>query len=256
MAVSRDADVTSGQQRRPVAESSKIGAGANLLPPLIVLTVTTGVIDAVSFVGLGHVFTANMTGNVVFIGFALAGAPDLSVERSLVALAAFAAGALAGGLLTNRGARPPAQLLMMAAAGEAAFLAIAAVVGFGQAIPPSWSVTHGLIVLTGIAMGLRNAIVRKLGVAEVTTTVLTLTVTGLAADSRVAGGSGTRSGRKVLSILAMLIGALIGTLMLRTWGLLLPLAFAAVLAGVVSLIVGLSLRSSPAGFTAPGEGSA
>ena len=183
MAVSRDADVTSGQQRRPVAESSNVASGANLLPPLMVLTVTTGVIDAVSFVGLGHVFTANMTGNVVFIGFALAGAQELSLERSLVALAAFAAGALAGGLLTNRSARPPAQLLVMAAAGEAAFLAIAAAVGFGQAIPPSWSVAHGLIVLTAIAMGLRNAIVRKLAVADVTTTVLTLTITGLAADS-------------------------------------------------------------------------
>ena len=193
----RDADVTSGQQRRPVAESSNVGSGANLLPPLMVLTVTTGVIDAVSFVGLGHVFTANMTGNVVFIGFALAGAQELSVERSLVALAAFAAGALAGGLLTNRGARPPAHLLVMAAAGEAAFLAIAAVVGFGHAIPPSWSVAHGLIVLTAIAMGLRNAIVRKLAVADVTTTVLTLTITGLAADSPLpevpAHGAGARS---------------------------------------------------------------
>jgi Protein of unknown function (DUF1275)/Integrase core domain len=78
MAVSRDADVTSGQQRRPVAESSNVASEINLLPPLTVLTVTTGVIDAVSFVGLGHVFTANMTGNVVFIGFALAGAQELS----------------------------------------------------------------------------------------------------------------------------------------------------------------------------------
>jgi uncharacterized membrane protein YoaK (UPF0700 family) len=207
----------------------------------------------VSFVGLGHVFTANMTGNVVFIGFALAGVQELSLERSLVALASFAAGALAGGLLTNRGARPPAQLLVMAAAGEAAFLAIAAAVGFGHALPPSWSVAHGLIVLTAIAMGLRNAIVRKLAVADVTTTVLTLTITGLAADSPLARGAGTRSGRKVLSILAMLIGALIGTLMLRTWGFVAPLALAAVLAGAVSVIVGLSVRSSTAGFAAPGE---
>lgn len=134
----------------------------------------------------------------------------------------------------------------MAAAGEAAFLAIAAVVGFGHAVPPSWSVAHGLIVLTAIAMGLRNAIVRKLAVADVTTTVLTLTITGLAADSPLARGAGTRSGRKVLSILAMLIGALIGTLMLRTWGFMPPLALAAVLAGAVSVFVALPAWSSTA----------
>ncbi len=94
---------------------------------------------------------------------------------------------------------------------------------------------------------------RKLAVADVTTTVLTLTITGLAADSPLARGAGTRSGRKVLSILPMLIGALIGTLMLRTWGFMLPLAFAAALAGAVSVIVALSVRSSKAGFAAPGE---
>jgi uncharacterized membrane protein YoaK (UPF0700 family) len=188
------------------------------------------------------VFTANMTGNIVFIGFALGGVRELSVERSLVALAAFAAGALAGGLLTNRSVRSPAQLLVLAAAGEAAFLALAAAVGFGHAVPPSWSVTHALIVLTAIAMGLRNAIVRKLAVADVTTTVLTLTITGLAADSRLARGAGTRSGRKVLSVLAMLCGALIGTLMLRAWGFMPPLAFAAALAGVVSVIVGAKYK--------------
>jgi len=217
---------------------------------------TTGVIDAVSFVGLGHVFTANMTGNVVFIGFALAGAQELSVERSLVALVTFAAGAWAGGLLTNRGARSSAQLLVMAAAAEATLLAIAAAVGFGHAIPPPSLVAHGLIVLTAIAMGLRNAIVRKLAVADVTTTVLTLAITGLAADSPFARGAGTRSGRKVLSILAMFIGALIGTLMLRTWGFMVPLTFAAVLAGVVSLIVGCRSGRRRPGFPAPGEGHA
>jgi hypothetical protein len=73
-------------------------SGFGPLPPLlVVMTVVTGVVDAVSYLALGHVFVANMTGNVVFLGFALAGADGLSVPASLVALAAFLCGAAAGG---------------------------------------------------------------------------------------------------------------------------------------------------------------
>src|ERR1700722_7447588 len=70
-----------------------------LVPMMVVLTVLTGVVDAVSYLKLGHVFVANMTGNVVFLGFALAGASRLSAVASLLALAAFLLGALAGGWL-------------------------------------------------------------------------------------------------------------------------------------------------------------
>ena len=108
--------------------ASSSAAERKLLAPLMVLTMTTGIIDAVSFLGLGQVFTANMTGNTVFLGFALASAEGLSVERSLVALAAFAAGALAGGLLTNRSDRSAAHLFVIGAAAEAVFLGIAAAI--------------------------------------------------------------------------------------------------------------------------------
>lgn len=209
----------------------------------MILTLTTGLIDAVSFIGLGHVFTANMTGNVVFIGFALAGVEGLSVERSLVSLGSFAAGALGGGLLTNRSKRAPVRQFAIAAAAEAAILAVAAGVGVGRSMPPSWFTAHALIVLTAVAMGLRNAIVRKLAVPDITTTVLTLTVTGLAADSPVAGGAGTRSGRKIVSIVAMFTGALAGALMLTSWGFAPTLALAAGLAGVASLMVAAQLKT-------------
>src|SRR5437867_7362062 len=66
---------------------------------LLVLTITTGVIDAISVLGLGRVFTANMTGNTVFLGFALAGVPGFSPLRSVAALAAFLVGAFVGGRL-------------------------------------------------------------------------------------------------------------------------------------------------------------
>src|SRR5260370_18739178 len=73
------------------------------LPLLLhVATAITGLIDAISYLALGHVFTANMTGNVVFLAFAVAGAPGLSITRSLTALVAFLAGALiAGGVATR-----------------------------------------------------------------------------------------------------------------------------------------------------------
>ena len=93
---------------------------------------------------------------------------------------------------------------------------------------------YAVIVCTAFAMGLRNAIVRKLGVPDLTTTVLTLTVTGLAADSSLAGGSGARSGRRALSIIAMFGGALAGTLLLRGFGMRVPLAVAAVLVAISS----------------------
>ena len=69
-----------------------------VLPPVLLgLTAVTGLVDAVSYLALGHVFTANMTGNVVFLGFAVAGAPGLSVARSGTAVAAFFMGAVIGG---------------------------------------------------------------------------------------------------------------------------------------------------------------
>src|SRR5207237_7974928 len=82
-----------------VAEAQETMSDAPAASPAILLAMTavTGVVDAVSFLAMGHVFTANMTGNIVFLGFALAGAAGLSVSRSSVALIAFLAGAVCGG---------------------------------------------------------------------------------------------------------------------------------------------------------------
>lgn len=214
-----------------------------LLPSLMVLTFTTGVIDAVSFVGLGHVFTANMTGNVVFIGFALAGARDVSIARSLVALVAFGGGALLGGRLVRGLALASARHLAIASASEAASLAIAADLALGRMGLPPRSIVYAMITLTAFAMGLRNSIVRKLGVSDVTTTVLTLTITGLAADSSLAGGDNARSGRRVISVIAMLGGAFLGALVLREWGFTPPLAVAALLAGAVAVHAAMAART-------------
>ena len=159
---------------------------------LLALTLVTGTVDAVSYLALGHVFTANMTGNVVFLGFAIAGAPGLSIARSGAALAAFIIGATAAGRLTARMAPGPRHRWTSMGFGvEAVLLLTAAALAAGAREdllrdPPR---LYGLIVLTGIAMGVRNAVVRKLGERDLTTTVLTLTITGIAADSSLAGGA-------------------------------------------------------------------
>jgi len=208
----------------------------------MVLTATTGLVDAISFVGLDHVFTANMTGNLVFIGFALGGAPDLSIQRSLAAIGAFAAGAMLAGYVTNRAIRAPERQLAFGAGTEAALLIVATIITLGQSPPLSSSLAYALIVLTAVGMGVRNAVVRKLAIADVTTTVLTLTITGLAGDAPLVGGHGARGGRKALSILLMLAGALIGTVLLLNWGFTPPLALSALLA--LAVTVGAVRRAS------------
>ncbi|MFD6422915.1 YoaK family protein [Streptomyces sp. NPDC060198] len=181
------------------------------LPPLMLtLTVVTGLIDAVSYLSLGHVFVANMTGNVVFLGFALAGADGLSVLASLVSMTAFLTGALAGGRFGSRFAAHRGRLLAFTTALQAVLVLgalVAVTVSHGEVT--SWA-RYTLIVLLGLAMGMQNAVARRLGVPDLTTTVLTLTLTGLAADSGPAGGAAPRPGRRVLSVLAMFLGALVG----------------------------------------------
>ena len=73
--------------------------GRRLPSVLLILTLTSGLIDAVSYLGLGHVFTANMTGNIVLLGFGLAGAGGLPVLAPVVSLLSFLVGAAAGGVL-------------------------------------------------------------------------------------------------------------------------------------------------------------
>ncbi len=98
-------DTTTPSAQPP--ESRPVGHGVTslrhpLVQVLLVLTFTTGLIDAVSYLGLGRVFTANMTGNVVLLGLGIAGSGGLPVLGPLISLGAFLLGATAGGLLAQR----------------------------------------------------------------------------------------------------------------------------------------------------------
>jgi uncharacterized membrane protein YoaK (UPF0700 family) len=200
------------------------------------LTVVTGIVDAVSYVALGHVFVANMTGNVVFLGFALAGAPGLSLAAALVAVVAFLAGALAGGRIGEHYGPHRGRMLRYATATSAPLVLVAVVISVFAGQPVSSGPRYALIVPLALAMGLQNAVARKLAVPDLTTTVLTLTLTGIAADSKLAGGPGGHPARRVVAVGAMFTGALIGALLVVHVDLILPLACAAVLMAVTGLL--------------------
>jgi len=180
-----------------------------ILPALLALTAVSGIVDAASYLGLGHVFTANMTGNVVILGFSAAGAPGFSAAACLVSLGAFVLGAASAGRLTTAGSR--STWLMTAITCEAVIVAVAAAIALAHhgAVSSGWS-RFVVIALLGYAMGTRNSVVRRLAVADVTTTVLTMTLTGLAADTAAGGGRSPRAGRRIGAVVMMFAGGLVG----------------------------------------------
>jgi uncharacterized membrane protein YoaK (UPF0700 family) len=198
-----------------------------LLPPLLALTVVTGVVDAVSYLKFGHVFVANMTGNVLFLGFGLIGAGSLSIAASLVSLTAFLVGSAAGGRLGVRAGAQRERLLTMAIAGEFVLVIVALIISAVGGEPIADAGRYVLIGLLALAMGLQNAVVRRLAVADLTTTVLTMTLTGLAADSRPAGGNNPRLGRRLAAVVTMLGGAAVGGLLALRVNVTAPLDLAA-----------------------------
>ena len=178
---------------------------------LFVLTAVTGLVDAVSYLQLGHVFVANMTGNVVFLGFAAAGAAGFSVAASLIATAAFLAGALVGGRLGAHLGRHRGRFFARGLYIELALVVGAVVASIASPELPGRAESLALVTLLALAMGLQNAVARRLGVPDLTTTVLTLTLTGLAADSRLAGGSGGPGlRRRIAATATMGLGAAVG----------------------------------------------
>lgn len=185
-----------------------------LAQTLTVVTVLSGIADAVSYLGLGHVFTANMTGNVVVIGFAIAGWPGFSAPASLLSLGAFLVGAASAGRLaiSFAGRR---RWLLGALCVEAALTATCAVIAFSAGDISTGGVRYAMIALLAFAMGVRNATVRRLAVPDMTTTVLTLTLTGLAADSSLAKGANPRIGRRAAAVVSMVLGAYVGAVMMR-----------------------------------------
>ncbi|WP_329459598.1 YoaK family protein [Streptomyces sp. NBC_01497] len=197
-----------------------------------VLTVLSGVLDAASYLGLGHVFTANMTGNVVILGFAAAGAPGFSAPACLASLGGFLVSSAIVGRLSPLMETVRSQLLV-ALVTESLMLGCACGVAAANGVS-SAGPRYAVIVLGALAMGTRNAHVRRINVAEMRTTVLTLTLTGLAFDIARGVITAQQLTRGLVSVVGMLLGAFIGALLLRHFGIEWPLGAGAVAAGLTA----------------------
>ena len=181
---------------------------------MLALTFSTGVIDAVGYLGLDRVFTGNMTGNVVILGMAIAGADDLPIVGPVIALVLFMLGALVAG----RTLRPVAA----GWSGRSTVLfALVGVVILAAAVPllvlenPAEPVKLAVTGALGLAMGMQAGAARHIGVKDVTTVVVTSTLVGLAFDSKFAQGTGQPWKRRAGAVLLIGLGAFTGALLLN-----------------------------------------
>ncbi len=181
---------------------------------MLALTFSTGIVDAVGYLGLDRVFTGNMTGNVVILGMALTGADDLPVVGPILALVLFMVGAAISGRTL---ARLPAG---WSQSSTVLFVCVGAVL-LAAALPlltitdPAEAVDFAVTGLLGLAMGMQAGAARHIGVKDVTTVVVTSTLVGLAFDSRIAGGSKQPWLRRGGAILLIGAGAAAGALLLQ-----------------------------------------
>lgn len=202
---------------------------------MLALTFSTGVVDAVGYLGLDRVFTGNMTGNVVLLGMGLAGAENLPILRPVLALVFFMLGAAAAGRMLRRGPEGwswRTSLALMVVAVTISALAVFVAVADVQGDEVLGSITTSALAAV---MGVQAATAKRLKVAEITTVVVTSTITGLASDSRLAGGDGRYRARRILAIALILLGALAGAAALNV-ALWLGLAVSAVISIAVAVI--------------------
>ena len=212
---------------------------------MLLLTFTTGLIDAVSVLVLGHVFVANMTGNVVFLGFWFVPHSGVDLTAAVVAFAGFVVGTIIGGRLA-RHLDHNVRLWLTTAFGleVVALLALAAVAGLGVV---DYRDDSKLVLIAGLAVtfGSQNATARQFGIQELSTTVLTSTIVGLGFDSRLAGGTGEGEKLRYGVVATMLAGAAVGaTLTLFTVAPIIALAAAIVAISTAIFAFGPSVEKA------------
>ena len=174
------------------------------------LTASTGCVDAVSYLALDKVFTGNMTGNVLFIGFSLVGAGTAPLLNNVIALLGFALGSIIGGRVVGRNAPKglpnTSRGILVGGAVLMVLLAVFWVIVHVLVFPALLTVT----ALLAVIMGAQVSAVKPVGNTDVTTIVVTNTLANLARDSRLAGGTGKNWFPRLAAILCMGIGAAIG----------------------------------------------
>jgi uncharacterized membrane protein YoaK (UPF0700 family) len=186
-----------------------------------------GMLDAATFLGLGFVFVELMTGNIVLLAFSVGAravpqlrqaTPGGLVLPYLSALSAFAVGAVLGGRLVRAGETGR----RVGFGADATLIGVAALLVTLTHPGPTSPARYLVIGVLAVAMGIQNALMRRWGIRDLATNLMTLTLTGLLADSTLGGGKNPRAGRRITSILIFTVGAGLGAFMTR-YGVLWPI---------------------------------
>jgi uncharacterized membrane protein YoaK (UPF0700 family) len=181
---------------------------------MLALTFSTGVIDAVGYLGLDRVFTGNMTGNVVILGMALTGADGLPIVGPIIALVLF----MVGAAIAGRALKP---VKVGWTHRSTILFAVVGVVILAAAVPllviedPEEPVKFAVTGALGLAMGMQAGAARHIGVKDVTTVVVTSTLVGLAFDSKFGGDANQQWKRRAGAVLLIGAGAAVGALLLN-----------------------------------------
>lgn len=213
---------------------------------LVALTCGAAATDALSYLGLGHVFPANMTGNTVLLGLGVATHDYGGAYRSSSALGAYLIAAFGFGLATARDST--ARRVRLGLAAEFCLLLGAAVWWLSLSGPPRAGATYGLIVLAGAAMGVQSSVARKLKPPGVTTTYITGTWTALAnalgRRVRLHGNdpnAPTEQCAQLTVVVTYMLGALITSAAYVAWH-----AYAALIpAGALAVVLGMPIQNEP-----------
>jgi uncharacterized membrane protein YoaK (UPF0700 family) len=222
------------------------GSADSSRPPhlygIYLITCICGVVDAASFLGLGHTFVELMTGNLVLLSFELGlrlHGQDVAITSYVVALTTFGLGAIAGGLFGR--VWSPYRDRQVGFVVEWACL-FAAVLTTLELHPQTQGWERIVVIgVLAFGMGIQNAMLRRWGVPNIATNVMTLTITSLIADSPLAGGDNKHGGRRALSIGLFALGAFVGAFLLP-YGVVWPLLLAL---GLMTLALPILLRRQP-----------
>ncbi|MGI5401709.1 YoaK family protein [Streptomyces sp. CA-135486] len=195
---------------------------AALTTAMVALTITTGMVEAVSFLALGPVFTAVQTGNTLFLGFAVVGAGGFSAMASTASLVGFAAGALLGARLESGMNVRGRRWFVVGLVAESVLLGIAGLVAWQieRLDEPLSSRHYGVAALVALAMGMRSVTTLRASVADLPTTRVTRAMTALFGastlgfDTKIPSGAGAEL-RRAASVGAMFAGGLLGAWMLH-----------------------------------------
>lgn len=192
----------------PVSERSTVAA-------LLLLTFATGLADSISILVLGHVFVANMTGNVIFLGFWLAPRTSIDMTAVVVALPTFVCTTIVSGRISRHFADRTRDWITTVLATEITLLVTLAILGGTGALHYHNNTKLIMIGILAVTFGLQHSSARQFGIQELSTTVLTSTIVSLGLDSRLAGGSGDRQALRIGVVLTMCAGAFLGATMSR-----------------------------------------